>query len=146
MTRRTGILAALGLVLWLGLSGVSCQTPRKNSQVQVARQFLLHLLQKNYTAAYAQLAPDVREHLTEQAFRARAAPVTALGARRGTDIELYKLGARLPSDAAQQLELFVAFAWPADSASSRRLPTEWLEVTFPDTAARVVQGFQVRHK
>ena len=147
MKQPTWIGHALALTLCLGLAGAACQpetAARKNSQVQVAQQFLLEVLGQNPSRAYPLLAPATREKLTLAEFQAQAQPLAALGARRGPAIALYKLGARLPADAGQQTEYFVAFAWAADSASARRLPAEWLEVTFPDTASRQIQGFWVR--
>ena len=153
MSRPTLMRYATGLPLCLGLLGAACQPqttqtetppPRMNSQVQVARQFLLEVLAQNFSRAYPLLAPDMRGKVSLTEFERQAQPFVALGTRRGTDLELYKLGARLPAAAGQQTEFFVAFAWAADSASAHRLPAEWLEVTFPDTVARQVMGFRLR--
>ena len=146
MRQLTWMRYVLGLMLGLGLAGAACQPPtaRKNSQVQVARQFLLALLRNNQTAAYPLLAADLHTKISLPEFERQTQPIAKAATRRGTDIELYKLGARLPTDAGQQTEYFVAFAWAADSTSVRRLPAEWLEVTFQDTASRQVAGFQLR--
>lgn len=119
----------------------------RNSQVQVSRHFLRALLKSDYANAYAQLAPEVRQAVSAARFRELARPLAGRGKRRGPNIELYKMGMRLDeSGPGQGGQLFVAWAWAADAASARRLPPEWLEVTFRDSAARQVLGFGLRHR
>ncbi len=120
------------------------QTPR-NSQVQVSRLFLRSLLKSDFKGAYGQMAPEVRQSVSSAQFRGLARPLALRGQHRGTAIELYKIGFRL-DEANRASRSFVAWAWAADSASARRLPPEWLEVTFRDSAARQVLSFGLRHR
>ncbi|WP_375415732.1 hypothetical protein [uncultured Hymenobacter sp.] len=103
------------------------------------------ILRADYTAAYRRLAPEARRSMSQRQFRGLARPLAARGQQRGAGIELYKLGLRLDERGAGT-QLFVAFAWVADSASARRTPPEWLETTFRDTAARQVLEFRLRHR
>ena len=119
--------------------------PPRNSQVQVSRQFLQALLRGDYAGAYGRLAPEVRRAVNTAHFRQLARPVAARGQRRGTSIELYKIGVRL-DESNQGSRHFVAWAWATDSASARRVPPEWLEVMFRDTAARQVLSFGLRRR
>ena len=125
--------------------GAPTVPPPANSQVQVSRQFLGALLRGNYSAAYGQLAPEVRRSLSVTHFRQLAQPVAAQGKRRGPAVELYKIGMRL-DEVGKGGQPFVAWAWAADSASERRVPPQWLEVRFRDAAARQVSGFSARRR
>lgn len=133
-------LAATALVCG-GLSGAQSAPPRLN-QSQAAGQFLRAVLRADYSAAYGRLAPEVRQGISLNRFTAAARPLWQSGRRpgRGTAIELYKLGVRLGDRGSSRL--FYSFSFAADS--SLRIPSELLEVTFRDTAARVVLGFS-RH-
>jgi hypothetical protein len=138
--RRALVLAGIVLLLWGGQAGGQPAPGRRLSQVQVARQFLLAVLRADYSGAYGRLAPEVSRAISPAQFRAAARPLWARGQRKGTDIELYKLGFRLLGQ--KQTRGFVAFSFPADSLSKH--PPEWLEVTFRDTASRQVLGFGLR--
>lgn len=149
-----GVALAASLVLGslLSLAGAKPPTfaaarpaPRRPSQAQVAGFFLRAVLRADYAAAYRRLAPEVRRSMSQGYFRGLAWPLAARGRQRGAGIELYKLGLRLDERGAGA-QLFVAFAWAADSASARRTPPEWLEATFRDTAARQVLEFRLRHR
>lgn len=133
---RRCLVAALLVLLGWQLSQAQPGPARRPTQVQVARQFLLALLRGDYPQAYVRLAPEVRRSVSSAKFRELARPLYLRGRRRGTDIELYKLGYRLLGN---QSRGFVAFSFPADSLL--RHPPEWLEVTFRDTASRQVLGF-----
>lgn len=127
----------LGLAAFRGPAG---QVPR-NTQTQVARQFLGAVLLGDYPRAYAHLAPEVRQSVDRGRFHDAAHPLWQRGRQRGTELELYKLGVRLEGNG--QSRLFYAFTFAADSL--RLPPPEWLEVTFRDTTARQVLSFGIRH-
>ncbi|WP_426493181.1 hypothetical protein [Hymenobacter sp. 102] len=110
-----------------------------NSQVQVARQFLLAVLAGNWEAAYQQLSPATRQQLPLPAFRAATQPIIDQARTYGPVIDLYKLGYRLRED--DTVQPFVAFQYRADSL--RPGPHVQLDVTFPDSAARQIQAFRV---
>ncbi|MDO7850524.1 hypothetical protein Q4S41_02890 [Hymenobacter sp. CA1UV-4] len=98
------------------------------------------MLRANYPAAYARLAPEVRQGLSLARFAAAARPLWKSGQRHGNTIELYKLGVRLGDRGGSRL--FYTFSFATDSAA--RSPSELLEVTFRDTATRAVLGFSLR--
>jgi hypothetical protein len=114
----------------------------KATQAQVARQFLVEILARNYPAAYRRLAPEVRTAVPLPAFSRAAQPVWQQGQVRGPAIELYQLGARLGDGRPSQW--FCRFTFAQDSA--RRPPPVLLEVTFRDTTARTVLGFGLRQR
>jgi len=114
--------------------------PVRNSQGQVAGNFLCAVLRADYPAAYGRLAPEVRRAVSLSRFAAAARPLWKSGQRRGPGIELYKLGMRLGEGEASRL--FYSFSFAADS--SLKVPALLLEVTFRDTAARSVLGFGVQ--
>jgi len=132
--------AALLALMAVGMVLGQKAPKRVPSQVQVARQFLLALLRADYRKAYEKLSPDARRSMSSAQFRVAAKPLYAQGKRRGADIELYKLGFRLLEN--DRTEGFVAFSFAADSLLKH--PSEWLEVTFRDTASRQVLGFGLR--
>ena len=138
--------AVIGLGMWLYATAGAAQAPPRNSQVQVTRQFLRAVLRGEYTAAYVRLAPEIRKSVTPARFRTLVRSLAVRGQRRGAGIELYKMGVRLDDSNRGTGRLFVAYAWAADSASARRMPPEWLEVTFRDTTSRQVLGFRLRHR
>ncbi|WP_460623041.1 hypothetical protein [Hymenobacter tenuis] len=109
------------------------------SQVQVARRFLLAVVQGEWDAAYAWLAPDVQQTLTPKQFKAAAQPMREQARRYGAFIDLYKLGYRLRGTATP--EPFVAFSFKADTL--QKPPHFQLDVTFRDSTARQVQGFSL---
>lgn len=111
------------------------------SQGQAAGQFLRAVLRADYATAYGRLAPEVRRAISSGRFAAAVRPLWKAGQRRHSpEIELYKLGMRLSDGGASRL--FYAFAFVTDSCL--KTPHVLLEVTFRDTAARVILGFDVR--
>ncbi|MDU0369351.1 hypothetical protein ACFPAF_02995 [Hymenobacter endophyticus] len=114
------------------------QQPR-NSQVQVARQFLLAVLGGNWDAAYQHLSPTARQQLPLPAFRTATQPIIDQARTYGPVIDLYKLGYRLREEDA--IQSFVAFTYRADSL--RPGPHVQLDVTFQDSSARQIQGFSI---
>ncbi|MCA8831693.1 hypothetical protein [Hymenobacter pini] len=129
---------SLGLILSL----CAPATPRQqvaNSQVQVARQFLLAVLAGNWDAAYQHLSPTARQQLPLPAFRAATQPIIEQARLYGPVIDLYKLGYRLRED--DTVQPFVAFQYRTDSLSPG--PHVQLDVTFPDSASRQIQAFRV---
>ncbi|RPD49943.1 hypothetical protein DNI29_03875 [Hymenobacter sediminis] len=134
MIKRLGLLTALlSLPLW------AASAQNLPSQVQVARRFLLAVVQGNWEAAYAWLTPEARQGLTLQQFQGVAQPFKAKAAHYGEVIDLYKLGYRLRG--AETPEPFVAFSFRSDTL--RRVPHFQLDVTFRDSTARQVQGFSL---
>ena len=110
-----------------------------NSQVQVARQFLLAVLGGNWDAAYQHLSPAARQQLPLPAFRAATQPIIDQARTYGPVIDLYKLGYRLRDD--DSVQPLVAFQYRADSL--RPGPHVQLDVTFQDSSARHIQAFRV---
>jgi hypothetical protein len=128
------------LVLSLGAQQPS-RVPAHPRQGWVAGQFLKAVLRADYPAAYRYLAPEVRRSVSLSRFKVVARPLWQSGQRRGQRIELYKLGMRLGEGGPAQL--FYDFSFASDS--SQKPPARLLEVTFRDTASRVVLGFDVRN-
>lgn len=126
----TALLAGLGPM----------QEPPRNTQVQVTRQFLAAALRGDTTAC-RWLAPELRRRLGAAGVQRALAPLAAAGKRRGTGIELYKLGYWLEADGSSRP--FVAYFWAADSAKYRP-KREWLQVAFRDSTARQVTEFELR--
>ncbi|MFD2721171.1 hypothetical protein ACFST9_20820 [Hymenobacter monticola] len=131
---------AAGAGFGLGSTAPAVQPRPRLGQAQAAGLFLRAVLRANYPAAYARLAPEVRQGLNLRQFAAAAQPIWKSGQRHGTGIELYKLGVRLGDRGGSRL--FYTFSFAADSAM--KSPSELLEVTFRDTAARSVLGFGLR--
>lgn len=118
--------------------GTLAQDAPRNTQVQVTRQFLAAALRgepnaTKWLAPEQQRTPTLKTALTE---------VKAAGKRRGTDVELYKLGFVLEDEGVARP--FVAYAWAADSAL--RMKREWLMVMFRDTTARQVLSVELRQE
>lgn len=124
----------------LTASHALAQDAPRNTQVQATRQFLSAALRGD-TAAIRWLAPELRQKLGAAGVQRALAPLAAAGKRRGTDIELYKLGFWLEADGSSRP--FVAYAWAADS-SKYRPKREWLQVAFRDSTARQVMEFELR--
>ena len=123
---------------------VSLRPPRaRPTQPQVARQFLVEILAGSYPAAYRRLAPEVRAAVPLPTFTNAARPLWQQGQARGPAIELYQLGARL-GNGRRPGQWFCRFAFAQDSA--HRPPPVLLEVTFRDTTARAVLGFDLRRR
>ncbi len=145
--RRAARLVGLLLVVAAGLAaaGPPAYPPRqlRPTQAQVARRFLLDVLQADYPAAYRRLAPEVRAGVALPAFAAAARPVWQQGQARGPAIELYQIGVLLGSSGGHS-QWFCRFSFAQDSA--RRPPPVLLQVTFRDTAARAVLGFGLRQR
>jgi hypothetical protein len=136
-----GLMAvAAGAGLGLANSAPLGQPKPRLGQAQAAGIFLRAVLRANYPAAYARLAPEVRQVFSLKQFAAAAQPIWKSGQRHGTGIELYKLGVRLGDRGSSRL--FYSFSFAADSAM--KTPSELLEVTFRDTAARAVLSFGLR--
>ena len=134
--------ALFALVCWAGERRVFAQSPgaRKPSQGQVAGQFLRAILRADYAVAYRHLAPEVRRAVSLERFEAAARPLWKSGQRYGQQIELYKLGVRLGAEGSSQL--FYAFTFAGAPVATP--PAAVLEVTYRDTAARTVLGFDLR--
>ena len=115
------------------------------TQAQVARRFLVEVLAADYPAAYRRLAPEVRAAVPVATFEAAARPLWQQGQARGAAIELYQLGTRL-GDGRRASQWFCRFAFATDSAQPRRPPPVLLEVSFRDTTARAVLGFELRRR
>jgi len=129
--------------LTLAASWAAVASPPVPTQAQVARQFLRAILRADYPSAYRRLAPEVRAAVPPAAFAAAAQPLWQQGQASGSAIELYQIGARL-GDRRVQNQWFCRFAFARDSA--HRPPPVLLEVTFRDTAARAVLGFDLRQR
>ncbi|RSK51218.1 hypothetical protein [Hymenobacter rigui] len=121
---------------WM-LSAAVTRQQVANSQVQVARQFLLAVLAGNWEAAYQLLSPATRQQLPMPAFRAATQPIIEQARTYGPTIDLYKLGYRLREE--ETIQPFVGFSYRADSL--RPGPHVQLDVTFQDSAARQIQSF-----
>lgn len=134
MMKRLSLLTTLlSMPLW------AASAQNLPSQVQVARRFLLAVVQGKWEAAYTWLAPEAQQGLTLEQFRGVGRPFREQAARYGEVIDLYKLGYRLRE--AETPEPFVAFSFRADTL--RRVPHFQLDVTFRDSTARQVQGFRL---
>jgi len=134
------LLGAGGVGLSLSIASAPAQVKQRPGQAQAAGQFLRALLHGHYAAAYARLAPEVRQGLPLSQFAAAARPLWKSGQRHGASIELYKLGVRLGDRGGSRL--FYSFSFAADSLT--KSPSELLEVTFRDTATRAVLSFSLR--
>jgi hypothetical protein len=96
----------------------------------------------NYTGAYGYLAPEVARYVSLARFRTAARPLYTRGLRKGTGIQLYKLGVRLEGQGSARL--FYSFSFLADSV--HKTPPVLLEVTFRDTTSRRVLAFGMREQ
>jgi hypothetical protein len=138
------LLGAMGLVV-PATAGSAAVPPQQiahgPSQGHVAWQFLRAVLRADYPAAYGRLAPEVRRAISQNMFESAAQPLWKTGQRRNPEIQLYKLGVRLGERGFSQL--FYSFSFEADSGLAK--PPVLLEVTFRDTASRVVLGFSMHH-
>jgi len=135
------LLLAVGAAVWSAKPRPRQAKPgRRPSQSQVGTAFLRAVLRKDYTTAYAQLAPEVRRGVSVARFQGAAQPLWQAGQHHGTALELYKLGVRL--EAGGSSRLFYAYSFAADS--SLRVPSVLLEVAFRDTATRNVLAFGIR--
>ena len=126
----------LAPVLGLLALGPTRQAPR-NTQVQATRQFLAAALRGDTSAA----APWLAANLRAAGARRTLAPLVAVGSRRGTAVELYRLGFLVGDDDTQRP--FVTYAWVADSAAvwPRRAT---IQVVFRDTTVRQVWEVYLR--
>ncbi|GGE97443.1 hypothetical protein [Hymenobacter cavernae] len=107
------------------------------SQVQVARQFLLALLQKQYKQAYQLLAPEVSAAVTLRQFEASAQPLVEQGQRLGSSIALYKLGMRISDGPTTRY--FYSFSFKSDTLQPK--PRVLLDVSFRDSTATRILNF-----
>ena len=142
MARRVGSLLVAAAALVAAAPAHPPRQPRP-TQAQVARRFLLDVLQAEYRAAYRRLAPEVRAGVALPAFAAAARPLWQQGQARGAAIELHQVGVLLGGRGGRG-QWFCRFAFAGDSA--RRPPPVLLQVTFRDTAARAVLGFVLRSR
>jgi hypothetical protein len=111
------------------------QAPR-NTQVQATRQFLAAALRGDTIAARRWLSGNGPAGQSGRTL----APLLAAGRRRGTNMELYRLGFLVGDDDERP---FVTYAWAADSATAWPLRAT-IQVVFRDTAARQVWEVYVR--
>ena len=110
--------------------------PPRNTQVQATRQFLAAVLRGDTTAAKRWLSPNLQARDAGRAL----APLVGAGRRRGSNVELYRLGFLVGDDTQQP---FVTYAWVADSAEVWPLRAN-IQVVFRDTAARQVWEVYLR--
>ncbi len=134
--RQAALLATLLLLSAVPLTARAPQRPAQ-SQIQVARQFLLAVLAGNYPVAYSLLAPEVSQHVPLARFQATAQLLYQQGQRHQPTIDLYKLGFRISAD--NTTRSFVAFMFRSDTLAPR--PQMQLDVTFRDSTARRILGF-----
>ncbi|UOR05385.1 hypothetical protein MUN82_20970 [Hymenobacter aerilatus] len=120
-----------GLLLAAGLP------PKKTSQVQLTRKFLLTVLQGKYRDAYPLLTSETRQHLTTAQFRTDSRVLYEHGKRFGPRITLYKLGFRFGDD--QKAHPFYQFHFASDTL--RPKPQVLLDVSFRDSTATQVMTF-----
>jgi hypothetical protein len=140
----TGLRAAkqLGLLLSLSLlvvlhAGFTEPTPSKPSQIQVAQQFLIALLQRQYKQAYQLLAPEVSAAISLRQFEAATQPLIEQSQRRGQAIALYKLGMRISDGPVTRY--FYNFSFKSDTLQAK--PNVLLDVSFRDSTAMRVLSF-----
>lgn len=133
------VACVLGALLLPGglLAGSGQQpVPPRNTQVQATRQFLAAVLRGDTIAAKRWLSPNLQARDAGRAL----APLIDAGRRRGTNVELYRLGFLVGDDTQQP---FVTYAWAADSAEVWPLRAT-IQVVFRDTAARQVWEVYLR--
>lgn len=128
-------------VLFLLLALTSCsaskaQAPRRVSQVQVTREFLLAVLHKRDAQAYKLLAPETAGTMSIAQFRQAARPLYEQGKRLGPAISLYRLGMRM---GGQGTRYFYDFSFKSDSLRAK--PQVVLDVTFRDSTATRILSF-----
>jgi len=135
-TRRLGLLLVLSLVLLAQPSFTGAKAARP-SQIQIARQFLIAVLQRQYKQAYQLLAPEVSRAVTLQQFETVAQPLVEQSQRRGQAIDLYKLGMRISDGPVTRY--FYTFSFKSDTLQAK--PAVLLDVNFRDSTATRVLGF-----
>ncbi len=129
---------SLLLVLLVALPSPAARPPGV-SQVQVARRFLLAVIQHKWKEAYRYLTPVARQQQSEKQFRKAVQLLADPACTYGPVLDLYKLGYRLREAAAP--EPFVVFTYRADTLQPR--PHVQLDVTFRDSTARQIQSFRL---
>ncbi|WP_345123961.1 hypothetical protein [Hymenobacter antarcticus] len=112
------------------------QEAPRNTQVQAARQFLAAALQGDTITAKRWLSANLQGNDAGHALL----PLVEAGRRRGTKMELYRLGFLVGDDTERP---FVTYAWEADSAIEWPLRAS-IQVVFRDTAARQVWEVYLR--
>lgn len=137
LTRQLRAFLLISLLLACGGLLVAANPPKKTSQVQLTRKFLLAVLQGKYRDAYPMLAPDTRQRLTTTQFRTDSRVLYEQGKRFGPRITLYKLGFRFGDD--QKAHPFYQFHFASDTL--RPKPQVLLDVSFRDSAATQVLTF-----
>jgi len=131
--RLGGKLIALAFML------LSLPAAAQSSQIQVARQFLIAVLNGDNAAAYKLLAPEVSEAVSKKQFRAAVRPLYEQGRELGRPIALYKLGLRLGEEA--QPRYFYTFSFKSDTLQPT--PRVMLDVTFRDSTATHILSFGI---
>ncbi|WP_324675685.1 hypothetical protein [Hymenobacter sp. GOD-10R] len=134
--KRLGLLLSLSLLVVLH-AGFMVPAPAKPSQLQVARQFLIVLLQRQYKQAYQLLAPEVNAAISLRQFEAATQPLIEQSQRRGQAIDLYKLGMRISDGPVTRY--FYNFSFKSDTLQAK--PTVLLDVSFRDSTATRVLSF-----
>jgi len=134
--QQLALLLSLSLLVLLKPSFTAAETV-KPSQVQVARQFLLALLQRQYKQAYQLLTPEVSAAFTLQQFEAAAQPLIEQSQRHGRAFDLYKLGMRISDGPVTRY--FYSFSFKSDTLQPK--PSVLLDVSFRDSTATRVLSF-----
>jgi hypothetical protein len=127
----------LGLLILLQAGGAEPKEVAKSSQIQIARQFLLSLLQKQYKQAYQLMAPEVTAAVTLQQFEAAARPLVEQGQQFGSTIALYKLGMRLTDGPTTRY--FYSFSFKSDTLQLK--PRVLLDISFRDSISTRILSF-----
>jgi len=126
----------LGAVLVSIMASEPVQDTPRNTQVQATRQFLAAALRGDTITAKRWLSANLHGHDAGLALM----PLVDAGRRRGTDIELYRLGSLVGDYTTQP---FVTYGWAADSAVEWPLRAS-IQVVFRDTASRQVWEVYLR--
>ena len=112
------------------------QDAPRNTQVQATRQFLAAALRDDTITAKRWLSANLQANDAGHALL----PLVDAGRRRGTNMELYRLGFLVGDDTERP---FVTYAWAADSAVEWPLRAS-IQVVFRDTAARQIWEVYLR--
>jgi len=124
------------LVVLDSCSALKAQAPRRTSQVQITREFLLAILHKQDARAYKLLALETAQTMPLAQFKQAIQPLYAQGKRFGPTISLYKLGMRM---GGQGTRYFYDFSFRSDSLHPR--PQVLLDVSFRDSTATRIMSF-----
>lgn len=132
---RTWLLS-IGLASAAALHLQPPQDCPRNTQVQATRQFLAAALRGDTIAAKHWLSVNLQGKSAGRSLL----PLVEAGRRRGTNIELYRMGLLVGDYSTQP---FVTYAWAADSAVQWPLRAS-IQVVFHDTTARQVWEVYLR--